>query len=114
MADGWVRATATDPNNDGFFGSVPLISVGVDQTVLRAWWNIGLFHVLDDVGDYPPGSSILPARVVYDVAALLPSGTPTPISNADADWLAITTINPTEAILARETTNAWVTLWGFP
>jgi hypothetical protein len=105
---------ATNPNNDGFFGSVPLISVGVDQTVLRAWWNIGLFHVIDDVGEYPPGSSILRAGVVYDVADLLPSGTPTPISNADADWLAITTINPTEAILARETTNAWVTLWGFP
>src|SRR3990172_1309018 len=90
MADGWVRATATDPNNDGFFGSVPLISVGVDQTVLRAWWNIGLYHVIDPSSTYPPGASILRAGVVYDEADLLPSGTPTP------------------------TSNAWVTLWGFP
>jgi len=54
-------------------------------------------------------------RVIrIDEADLLPSGTPTPITNADADWLAITTMNPHVAILARETTNAWVTLWGFP
>jgi hypothetical protein len=114
MADGWVRATATNPNNDGFFGSVPLISVGVDQTVLRAWWNVGFFHVLDPSADYPPGSSILRAGVVYDEADLEPLETPTPISNADADWLAITTLNPSISILARATTNAWVTHWGFP
>lgn len=114
MVDGWVRATATDPNNDGFFGSVPLIGVSPGQTVLRAWWNIGLHHLVDDVATYPPGSSILRAGVVYDVAGLTPAQTPTPISNADADWLAITTLNPTTAVLARATTNAWLTLWGFP
>ena len=114
MADGWGRAVATNPNNDGFFGSVPLISVGVDQTVLRGWWNLGLYHVIDPSSTYTAGASILRAGVVYDEADLLPSGTPTPISNADADWLAITTMNPHIAILARETTNAWVTLWGFP
>jgi len=114
MADGWVRAVATNPNNSGFFGSVPLISVGVGQTVLRAWWNLGLYHVLDDVMEYPPGASILRAGVVYAEADLEPLETPTPISNADADWLAITTMNPLQAILARATTNAWVTLWGFP
>jgi len=114
MADGWVRATATNPNNDGFFGSVPLILVQPDQTVLRAWWNLGLYHVLDPSSEYPPGSSILRAGVVYADADLEPLETPTPISNADADWLAITTMNPSQAILARATTNAWVTLWGFP
>lgn len=114
MVDGWVRAVAPNPNNDGFFGSVPLISVQPDQTVLRCWWNVGFFHVLDPSADYPPGSSILRAGVVYDVANLLPSGTPTPITNADADWLAITTLNPSQVVLARATTNAWVTVWGFP
>jgi hypothetical protein len=114
MTDGWVRATATNPNNDGFFGSVPLISVGDGQTVLRSWWNAGWFHVLDPSADYPPGSSILRAGVVYDVAGLSSGATPTPISNADADWLAITTVNPSISILARATTNAWVTHWGFP
>jgi hypothetical protein len=114
MADGWVRAVATNPNNDGFFGSVPLISVGVDQTVLRAWWNLGLYHVLEEATEYPPGASILRAGVVYAEADLEPLETPTPISNADADWLAITTINPSIAVLARATTNAWMTLWGFP
>lgn len=114
MVDGWVRATATNPNNDGFFGSVPLITVQPDQTVLRAWWYVGFHHLVDDVAEYPPGSSILRAGVVYDEADLLPSGTPTPISNADADWLAITSLNPSTAVLARATTNAWLTIWGFP
>lgn len=114
MADGWVRAVAANPNNDGFFGSVPLIAVGVDQTVLRSWWNVGFFHVLDPSADYPPGSSILRAGVCYDVGGLTPAGTPTPITNADADWLAITTLNPSQVVLARATTNAWVTVWGFP
>jgi len=114
MADGWVRAVAANPNNDGFFGSVPLISVQPDQTVLRAWWNVGFEHVLDPNSEYPPGSSILRAGVVYAEADLLPSGTPTPITNADADWLAITTLNPVAVVLARATTNAWVTIWGFP
>jgi hypothetical protein len=114
MVDGWVRATATDPNNSGFFGSVPLIAVGAGQTVLRSWWNLGLYHVIDPSSTYPAGASILRAGVVYDEADLEPLETPTPISNADADWLAITTMNPHIAILARETTNAWVTLWGFP
>lgn len=114
MVDGWVRATATNPNNDGFFGSVPLIGVSVDQTVLRSWWNVGFHHLVDDVAEYPPGSSILRAGVVYDVAGLTSAQTPTPISNADADWLAITTLNPITAVLARATTNAWLTVWGFP
>lgn len=114
MADGWVRAVAANPNNDGFFGSVPLIAVGVDQTVLRSWWNVGFFHVLDPSADYPPGSSILRAGVVYDAGGLTPATTPTPITNADADWLAITTLNPSQVVLARATTNAWVTVWGFP
>jgi len=114
MADGWVRAVATNPNNSGFFGSVPLISVGVGQTVLRAWWNLGLYHVLDPASEYPPGASILRAGVVYAEADLAPLATPTPISNADADWLAITTINPGIAVLSRATTNAWMTQWGFP
>lgn len=113
MVDGWVRSTATNPNNDGFFGSVPLISVGVDQTVLRSWWNIGLYYLDAGVDVYPPGNSILRAGVVYDVADLTPSGTPTPITNADADWLAITTLNPYSVQLSRATNVAWQLNWGF-
>lgn len=114
MADGWVRATATDPNNNGFFGFVPLIGLTPGQTVLRSWWNVGFHHLVDDVATYPPGSSILRAGVAYDVAGLDETNTPTPITNADADWIAITTLNPSTAVLARATTNAWLTVWGFP
>jgi len=115
MVDGWTRATLTNPNNSGFFGSVPTTGITPGQTALRSWWNIGLFYLDADVDVYPPGSSILRAGLCYAEEGLTPLETPPPITNAnDADWLAITTMNPHVAILARETTNAWVTLWGFP
>jgi hypothetical protein len=113
MTDGWVRATATNVNNSGFFGSVPITLVQPTQTVLRAWWNIGLFYLAADVDQYPPGSSILRAGLCYDVAGHTPLETPTPISNADADWLAITTINPYWPQISRATNVAWQINWGF-
>jgi len=113
MTDGWVRATATNVNNSGFFGSVPITLVQPTQTVLRAWWNIGLFYLEADVDQYPPGSSILRAGLCYDVAGHTPLETPTPISNADADWLAITTINPYWPQISRATNVAWQINWGF-
>lgn len=113
MTDGWVRATATNVNNSGFFGSVPITLVQPTQTVLRAWWNIGLYYLAADVDQYPPGSSILRAGVCYDVAGHTPLETPTPISNADADWMAITTINPYWPQISRATNVAWQMNWGF-
>jgi hypothetical protein len=113
MTDGWVRATATNVNNSGFFGSVPITLVQPTQTVLRAWWTIGLFYLAADVDQYPPGSSILLAGLCYDVAGHTPLETPTPISNADADWLAITTINPYWPQISRATNVAWQINWGF-
>jgi len=101
MTDGWVRSTANNVNNDGFFGSAELISVNPGQTLLRAWWNIGLFYLEAAVDQYPPGSSILRAGVVYDLAGITPLSRPTPITNADADWLAITTVNPSGVQLSR-------------
>jgi len=114
MADGWVRATASNPNNSGFYGSVPLILVQPGQTVLRAWWNVGFYHTLSGATQYPPGSSILRAGVLYDEAGLEPNETPTPISQADADWMAITTLNPNVAGLSQADVNTWYTHWGFP
>jgi hypothetical protein len=114
MADGWVRATASNPNNSGFFGSVPLILVQPTQTVLRSWWNLGLYYLSSDENVYPPGNSILRAGVVYAEAGLEPLETPTPISNAGDDWMAITTMNPTGVQLSRATNVAWQINWGFP
>jgi hypothetical protein len=114
VTDGWVRATATNPNNSGFFGSVPLILVQPGQTVLRSWWNLGLYYLDSDVDQYPPGNSILRAGVVYAEEGLMPLATPTPISNADADWLAITSVNPYGVQLSRAVNVAWQLNWGFP
>lgn len=114
MTDGWVRAVQTNVNNFGFFGYVRMITVQPGQTVLRAWWNIGMNYVLDDFGEYPPGSSILRVGVAYLNADTMPAINLTPISDASADWMAITTLNPHTVTLARATTNAWVLTWGFP
>ena len=113
MADGWVRAVATNPNNDGFFGSVPLIGVSPDQTVLRMWWNVFFFVVYSDVTIFPPGSSVLRAGIVYAEEGLAPLETPTPISNADADWVAITSLTPATVELDRVTDVGWAVTWGF-
>lgn len=114
MVDGWTRATASNPNNSGFFGSVPLTGITPGQTALRSWWNIGLYYLDTDVDQYPPGSSILRAGVCYAEEGLAPLSTPTPITNAtDADWLAITTLNPYSVQLSRATNVAWQINWGF-
>ena len=114
MADGWVRAVATNPNNSGFFGSVPLIGVSPGQTVLRSWWNVGFQYLVDSIEIFPPGSSLLRAGVVYAEAGLAPLETPTPITNADADWLYVATLNPLQVELDRVTNVGWNILWGFP
>lgn len=114
MVDGWTRATASNPNNSGFFGSVPLTGITPGQTALRSWWNIGLYYLDADVNTYPPGNSILRAGVCYAEEGLAPLSTPTPITNAtDADWLAITTLNPYGVQLSRATNVAWQINWGF-
>src|SRR3546814_19268991 len=62
----------------------------------------------------PPGSSILRAGICYAEEGLTPLATPTPITNAtDADWLAITTLNPYSVQLSRATNVAWQINWGF-
>jgi len=113
--DGWTRAGVTNANNDGFFGSVVTTGLLPGQTALRSWWNIGLFYLSADENVYPPGSSLLRAGVCFAEAGLAPLATPTPITNAnDADWLAITTINPHIVQLSRATNVAWQINWGFP
>jgi len=82
--------------------------------VRRSWWNLGLYYLSSDENVYPPGNSILRAGVVYAEAGLEPLETPTPISNAGDDWMAITTMNPTGVQLSRATNVAWQINWGFP
>ena len=113
MSRGWVRATQTNVNNSGFFGSLEMIGVSDGQTVLRSFWNIGLIMTLTNPGQYPPGSSILRVGLGYFEDGLAPLSTPTPITNADADWLDIETIHP-RVVLASSTQNIWQLNWDFP
>lgn len=113
MTDGWVRAVATDVNNFGFFGHIRMITLAPGQTCLKAWWNVGMYHTLTEATQYPPGSSILRVGVAWINADTEPAINVTPISDASADWMAITTLNPTVAGLSQADVNAWYTHWGF-
>lgn len=111
MADGWVRAVATDVNNFGFFGYVPMITLSPGQTCLKAWWNIGMYYLSSDENVYPPGGSILRAGVCWNNNSSDPVVPKTPISDASADWMAITTLNPEIVQLSRATNVAWQINW---
>jgi len=113
VALGWVRATQTNVNNSGFFGSLEMIAVADQQTVRRSYWNIGLIQTLTNPGQYPPGGSILRVGLGYFEDGLAPLSTPTPITNADADWLDIETIHP-RVVLASSVDNIWQLNWDFP
>lgn len=113
MSRGWVRATQTNVNNSGFFGSLEMIAVADGQTVLRSYWNIALIMTLTNPGQYPPGGSILRVGLGYFADGLAALDTPTPITNADADWLDIETIHP-RVVLASSVDNIWQLNWDFP
>jgi len=63
--------------------------------------SVGIKPVIEIISDATDGLDEIAAsfrqgkRLVYDAAGLAPLSTPTPLTNPDADWLAITTVNPT-------------------
>lgn len=112
MTRGWVRATQTNVNNSGYFGSLEMIGVSSGQTVLRSYWNLALIQTLTNPGQYPPGGSICRVGLGYFEDGLAPLSTPTPITNADADWMDIETLHP-RVVLASATDNIWQLNWDF-
>ena len=114
VTDEWVRGVVTNDNNFGYYGRARMILALPGQTVLKAWWNIGLYYLAADVDVYPPGSSILRAGVAWINGETMPPVNVTPISDDTADWMTITTINPTVVQLSRAVNVAWQINWGFP
>lgn len=110
--DAWVRSTITDGPMNVFYGSVPMVTISPGQTLLRSWWNISLKYISEEVVTYPPGNSMLRAGVVWAPASTLPDDVPRPITNADADWLYIETLNPRKVCLDRQANVAWYIEWG--
>lgn len=113
MVDQWFRTGQLEPSSNGFFGSFEAIGLLPGQTALRSWWNIEIWGTWADVAVYPPGSCQLRAGLVYAAAALPEAETPTPWSNPDADWMALSSINPRIVQLSRATNVAWQIHWGF-
>lgn len=114
MVDGWARSTATQPTSELYWGYVPLIGISPGQTVLRAWWNIGIHLTVGDANPYPPGASALRAGLAFIPEADITGLKPTPISNADADWMAITCL-PLQHLLVNRDVDlvTWQFNWGF-
>jgi len=113
MVDSWARSTKTNENNSGFFGSSAMVNVADTRTVLKSWWNVGFYYLDAGVDQYPFGASLLRAGLLYADAGIAPLDRPTPVTNADADWLAITTLNPYSVQLSRAVNVAWQINWGF-
>lgn len=108
----WLRGVRVDGPNGGFYGASQPIGVNVNQTVLKSYWNIGIYGTWGDVAGYPPGSSILRAGLLMAENELPLQDTPTPISNPEADWLDIETINP-YVVYGVSNANNWNVRWGF-
>lgn len=89
-----------------------MISVSSGQTVLKSYWNIGLVGTWVNPGQYPPGGSILRVGLGYFEDGLAPLSTPTPITNADADWMDIETLYP-DAQFTSATDLIYMLHWTF-
>lgn len=114
MSDGWVRSSGAQITSNPYWGYVPLISVHPGQTVLRAWWNTGISLVNPNSTEYPAGASYLRAGVAWVSESDATANAPTPVTNADADWMAITSINPRSVQFSNAaTTVPWFSLYGF-
>ena len=113
MSRGWVRSNQTNVNNSGFFGSVEMVVLSDQQTVLRSYWNLGLVGTWVNPGQYPPGGSMLRVGLGWFEDGLAPLDTPTPITNADADWMDIETIHP-RAAFTSATDLIYMLHWDFP
>jgi len=111
MSRGWVRATGTFPGVNNFFDGVEAIVVSSGQTVLHAFWNINIWGSWGSVSQYPPGSSICRAGIGFFDDGI-GGTTNTPISQASADWMDITTICPVGQI-ATSTNVDWQYNWQF-
>lgn len=110
MARGWVRSSVNNGNNFGVAGLWPMVTIQPGQTVLRSYWNIGLIGTYTNPGQFPPGGSYLRVGLSYNDPAV---ETPLPISNADADWMDIETLQAS-TVLASSVDNIWHLQWNFP
>lgn len=113
MARGWVRSSQSNGNNNGFYGYFAMVGVLPTQTVLRSYWNIGLHGTYVNPGQYPFGGSYLRVGMAWATPEDLSTNRPTPITNADADWMDIETLYPS-VVLASSVDNIWLLNWQFP
>jgi hypothetical protein len=106
----WARTLAVDDNNSGFYGSKEMSGLSNGSTILRTLWSINLWGTWGSVDQYPPGSSIARAGIIVAAAGLAPADTPTPISQAEDDWLDLVTLVPLGQI-ATSTNVDWQYNW---
>lgn len=88
-----------------YFGHSLLVDPNVGQTIRRVHWSWQAHQVFVGSAGWPPGSGITQVGLVWTDQ----SGTniPTPLSQPEADWIALETIT-WETILSRTTDVVWV------
>ncbi len=108
----WLRGTTTNGYQQAYWGYQQLIGVNVNQTVLGAYWNINVFGTWGGINFFPPARSLMRAGLLWAEDGLPAGNTPTPISQPDADWMDIETIQP-DVSYTTSTQNNWHVQWGF-
>lgn len=100
----WTRPRfhSTSPN---YFGHSLLVDPDPGQTIRRVHWSWQAHQVFVGTSGWPPGSGITQVGLVW--TSEVGSNIPTPLSQPDADWIALETI-VWDTILSRTTDIVWV------
>lgn len=108
MSRAWVRGVTANPNTFGYYGFVNMATLMPGQSVLHHFWSFTCWGVWGSLDSFPIGSAICRAGIVF--ADLPMASPPTPITNADADWIDLCTVVPVGQI-ATSTNVDWSYIW---
>lgn len=109
----WSRSHAGNVNNAGYYGAVEMIPLDPGATILRTLWSINLWGTWGSVNQYPPGSSLCRAGIIIADPGLPLALIPTPISQADEEWMDLVTLIPVGQI-STSTNVDWQYNWATP
>lgn len=83
----WRRTTFVQDTLN-YFGHVPSIAVEPGETVIRTFWSLSAWIVYGDTANYPAGTSLLRAGILFDT--FVDPTFDTPVSQPDSEWMDLT------------------------
>lgn len=99
----WERGEILAPS-PSYFGHAVMYTPGASETILRVHWS-WYAHNFFNSDLWPPGTSCTKVGLVWDVGT--GPDTPTPISQPDADWMALHTAVWDSQFIRISTINQW-------